>query len=452
MRRLFLLVALLLLASPAGATISYIASSANRTLVNTAANTCVVSPGATIATGNDIVVAVSIRTPTNPLASVVDSGSNAYTFMGGITNSTLIREEIWVAHNTTAQLTTSSTITATIAASGTSKMVCMVAGYSGVVGIGRIFTDTFTGTNPSITHTMQDSNNFLVVGFGVNGTGAPSAGTGNLRTSGVTSGGSGGSNCIGALNDNTSASPGSVTNAITSANGNVWVMVTVELRATTAVCSGGINQILAAGNGSNSASSLVITITVTAGHTIVVSAGNDSSLTVSSVTDSGGSTYTQRATIANGADRSEIWSTAAGGAVAGTSITVTFSGTGAVGASASDYSGVQALGTTGTNTGTSTVPTISLTTQDNSNAVVAGFQAHGGVPAAQTTGALRDEREFFSPLEALVDNCAASPSSVTDAITLTSSQAWAATALELRSTTGGGGGTRVPALMTLCVG
>ncbi len=439
MRRLFLLAALLLLASPARATISYIANSGLTTLVNSAANTCVAGPGATIPVGSDVVVAVTLRTTTNALASVVDSGSNTYTFIKGRTNSSAnARVEIWVAHNTTTQLITSSSITATIANSGTSKMVCAVAGYSGVVAVGSITSKQFTGTNPTTTDSTQDPNNWIVTGFGVNGTGSTTAGTGNLRTFGVTTGGAAGSNCVGALNDNSSVSVGNVTNAITNPNGNNWNILTVELRSTTAVCSGGLNMIVAAGNSSASASSLVITIATTGGHTAVVTSMADN-LTITSITDSGGSTYAQRASIANGFTRSEIWSTGAGAAVASTSITVNYSAAGIVRASAADYSGVQGLGTTGTNTGTSTTPTISLTTQDANNAVAAGF-ASALFVQTQNTGSLRDAQ---LDREALVDNCAASPSSVTDAVSISSSQAWAATALELRSTTGGAapGGT-----------
>ncbi len=434
MRRLLLLAALLLLASPAGATISYITNSGLTTLVNTAANTCVAGPGATIPVGSDVVVVVVIRTGTNSLASVVDSAGNTYAFKGRRVSTSAT--EVWVAHNTTTQLITSSSITATIAASGTSKMVCMVAGYSGVAAVDFGGTKNHTGTNPTTSNWTQDSNNWIVAGFGVWGTGAPTSGTGNLRTGGSTSGGAGSSNCTGGLNDNSSASPALVTNAVTSANNNIWSIVTIELRTVTPV----IVFSKAASNQKQDGfgAALTVTVTINAGDTVIVCATGGNG--VSSITDTGGSTYTKRgSTATNGA---ELWSTSAGGALASTSVTVNFNSVAAASASVSTYTGVQALGAIATPTsGTSTAPSISLTTQDDKNVVASGMG--NALTAAsgwsESVGKLRTSIPSTTTARgsAVMDNTSPTPASVTCTATLSASVAWDATAIELRSTTGG---------------
>src|SRR5689334_7852751 len=117
----------------------------------------------------------------------------------------------------------------------------------------------------------------------------------------------------------------------------------------------------AASNGARGTSTSV-TITINSGDTVVVVTATDvSGSAATNVTDSGGSTYTKKASIANGAVQVDIW--VALSAQASTSVTATnASNSGDIVAIVGRYSGVAALGATATNTGSTANPTISLTT------------------------------------------------------------------------------------------
>ena len=120
----------------------------------------------------------------------------------------------------------STTVTVTLAAG--SEVVCAVAQYSGVGALGLTNTNSGTGTAPTVSVTTQDNNNWVVAGFAHEGaTGTLSAQTGTLRQVKVTSG----SSVKGALTDNTSATPASVTNAVTATQtGTNWAAAALELR------------------------------------------------------------------------------------------------------------------------------------------------------------------------------------------------------------------------------
>src|SRR5207244_2842147 len=119
-----------------------------------------------------------------------------------------------------------TTVTVTLAAG--SEVVCAVAQYSGVGALGLTNTNSGTGTAPIVSVTTQDNNNWVVAGFAHEGaTGTLSAQTGTLRQVKVTSG----SSVKGALTDNTSATPASVTNAVTATQtGTNWAAAALELR------------------------------------------------------------------------------------------------------------------------------------------------------------------------------------------------------------------------------
>jgi hypothetical protein len=197
-----------------------------------------------------------------------------------------------------------------------------------------------------------------------------------------------------------------------------------------------------ASNTAASGTDVVITMTVTAGDTIVVTACiNTTTNAVSTVFDSGGSTYTKRTGVTNGGavGVAEEWSTSAGGALSSSTITVryTTSGSARKNAIAADYSGVVALGLTATNApANSNNPTISLTTRDPNNFVVSGFAVFAADTYTAQTGNLREQVSAAGAASSLTDNTAASASSVTDSNTITTSRSWAAVALELRSTLG----------------
>jgi hypothetical protein len=97
-----------------------------------------------------------------------------------------------------------------------------------------------------------------------------------------------------------------------------------------------------------------------------------------------------------------------------------------------EYSGVQALGVTGTKTASSANPGLTLTTGDANDWTVCATASLGaGVPTAGS-GNLRNAGSTGGIAGAIVDNTASSAGSVACADTIASG-AWAATGIELRS-------------------
>jgi len=120
-----------------------------------------------------------------------------------------------------------------------------------------------------------------------------------------------------------------------------------------------------------------------------------------------------------------------------TTVTPTFSATTVYELDVKEYSGAAALGAWAQATGSSTTPSISLTTSDSNNWILADTANLGstGIPTAGT-GNLRDAgRTGSTSSDAAIgscDNTVASPGSVTCSTVITSG-AWAAAAIELRS-------------------
>jgi hypothetical protein len=177
-------------------------------------------------------------------------------------------------------------------------------------------------------------------------------------------------------------------------------------------------------------------------ESVIIVSLRTTTATVSTITDSKSNTYAFRQAINNGAvTRVELWSSKLTTAVA---ITDTFTVTLAVSTTSKMvictgcYSGVAARGATGTNTNSTANPTISLTTQDNNNFVVAGFAAQGtGLPGS-LTGAFEGSAGTTGGAAAtnvsgaMTDNTATTPTSVTNAVNLVA-ESWAAVVLELRT-------------------
>jgi hypothetical protein len=102
------------------------------------------------------------------------------------------------------------------------------------------------------------------------------------------------------------------------------------------------------------------------------------------------------------------------------------------------YTGVAAIGTTNTATGSSTAPSVALTTQDANNYVVTMCAFIGNTSWAANVGNLRDNYDGGAVGQAsiaAIDNTGAA-GSITTSATLGGSQAWACAAVELRSTLG----------------
>ena len=193
-------------------------------------------------------------------------------------------------------------------------------------------------------------------------------------------------------------------------------------------------------NSATSGTTIVVTVTLTAGDWAVVCAANDSSLTVSSVTDnaSPANSYTKANSVGNGTTHSEVWTASV--ANAATSVTVTFSGTITRAAViVGDYSGVSSVGATATNTGSSTSPTVSVTPAVSTNWAVAGIAYARGsnVTYSQNTGHLRDNQSSGATgvTAILNDNTGASP--IVNTITASTSDNWAVVGAELKASGGG---------------
>ncbi|HWY20653.1 MAG TPA: hypothetical protein VNX26_05490 [Candidatus Acidoferrum sp.] len=101
---------------------------------------------------------------------------------------------------------------------------------------------------------------------------------------------------------------------------------------------------------------------------------------------------------------------------------------------AATYSGAWKLGamTSGGN-GNSGTCSVSLTTQDNNNFVVAGFTNSAAETYTANTGNLRGQDNNTAGASALNDNSAVSPGSVTNTVSLSSSASCAKGAIELRA-------------------
>ncbi len=208
-----------------------------------------------------------------------------------------------------------------------------------------------------------------------------------------------------------------------------------------------IAKVQAAGTPSDGASSLTVTLaSTTAGNTAVVVVVVVNGFTVNNggVTDNatgGSSTYSFITAINNGGSRRvELWSTAAGGLKGNaTSLTVNLSGTSQVVVEFMELSGVLLLGTNTTTTGGTSPLSISLTTQDPNNWVVAGFGNQGSsiFGSSAPTIIQHQDKTGTKPTGtqtagAITTNTSASAGLVTNTVT-NSTPLWEAAAVELRS-------------------
>src|SRR5437899_443964 len=201
---------------------------------------------------------------------------------------------------------------------------------------------------------------------------------------------------------------------------------------------GAIGFVQALGKGTSAASNTVLINTTVGDDVIVVVAFPSTIPTVTSLSDTGGSTYTLIAAVNNGTSaRVEMW--AAHRARASTSITVNLSAIVKNRVEVVEYSGVGILGATATKTGSGTILSMALTTQSANGWVVAGFGEKNGSSFLPGVGNLRDSGSFTLTTTvgaAVNDNTAASPSSVTNAVTINTTGPWAAAAVELQASFG----------------
>jgi len=183
--------------------------------------------------------------------------------------------------------------------------------------------------------------------------------------------------------------------------------------------------------------SKTISYTPAAGNTLIVF-GFGVGVAISNVTDTAGNVYTRQNTDVTNSVTASIWATAPGKALTHASnvITVTFASSTRNTVVVVEYSGVNAFGTAASNTGSSTTPTISITTHDNNNLIIAGMTRQGTSTWTANVGTLRENQAgpgSTTPGGGVVEHASATPASTTDTATISSSGSWAVQGIELRS-------------------
>jgi hypothetical protein len=205
-----------------------------------------------------------------------------------------------------------------------------------------------------------------------------------------------------------------------------------------------------AGSGSVKAGTTAsATVTINANDTVVVAISILGNTSPSSVHDTGGSVYTLKRAINNGTgDRIEFWSTAAGAALASTSVTVQFAAATTYVVSAATYTGVTALGIfsasgSGANFGSNTAPQITLPTEEQNNWIVMGVAGNGistfsaSAPNNFRTSAVTAGGAASTNEGGAIFDAAWAEVGLNDVIgTLSAAETWAASGIELRSSAG----------------
>lgn len=195
--------------------------------------------------------------------------------------------------------------------------------------------------------------------------------------------------------------------------------------------------------GTHNGSSLVITVSgLTVGDTLLIHVAGTSGMSVTGITDnaSPANVYTQGPTQDTN-KHTEIWYVKSLGA-APTSITISLSGATESSACVEEYSGVMRIGVSASASGSSTAPAVTLTTQDANNWVaMCGGASGSGTWSATSPNVVRHSIASATTggevITASLDGGAfASAGSHTVTGKLSTSEAWGAVALELRSTAG----------------
>jgi hypothetical protein len=189
--------------------------------------TCTITFPSGFGSGHTVVLFIGIRTTTVSVSSVSDT-TNTWTFKKTVTNSdSTAKGEIWSSLNVSPN---GAQPAATLSAS--TKSACVGEEYSGVQALGITGSNTGTSTTPTISLTTQDNNNWVSAGFVEKGVTLMSPSVGNGRQAIATSGGAASSNVTSFQMDNTAASPSSVTNTASDADGFPWAAAALELRST----------------------------------------------------------------------------------------------------------------------------------------------------------------------------------------------------------------------------
>ena len=194
-------------------------------------------------------------------------------------------------------------------------------------------------------------------------------------------------------------------------------------------------------NDAGSNTTLTVTVTVNANDDVVLFFTiSGSTAAITSVRDNNSVDYDFVGTAGDNVNVAKVWCYTKLNAPAATSITIIWSPAGISNMVAAVYTGVSSFGNTGTNSSTSsTNPTVSVTTQDNDNYVAAMFADLNNVTFTAQNGTIRLNTYMLgqgSRAVSLLDNTAASPSSVVNSATTASAINYATFAIELRAAAG----------------
>lgn len=181
-----------------------------------------------------------------------------------------------------------------------------------------------------------------------------------------------------------------------------------------------------------------VTYAPTAGNTVVVTLGFTVAVTNLTCTDSSFNPLAAGPSRTNGITSACFYYTAASGVTGFTASWTTASG---VNIAVAEYSGVQSVNAAlagNAASATSATATITVTTEDNNDFIVASIVSNANVVTI-TVGTLRENAASAGAKLKIADNTVASAGAVTITGTLTSA-AWAIVVLELRTVASGGGG------------
>lgn len=340
----------------------------------------------------------------------------------------------------------------TVSYTGTPNISALTVSYDGAAQTGQPDnhkTDSQTNDPTTVSLTTNANDSWMVMfSEDANADGLSITAGGTLRV------GSGGSNALGLFDSNGAIAPaGSHSMTIEHTFGNVALKSLVASFAP--VQSGAYSQVggkwrqvggrvvvgkklsfvqSAHANITSGTGVGAVNATTTAGHTLVVLVAIRNGVTVSSVTDSAGDTFTSQVsnTFASPGDQIQIWTMVR--ASASTSVTVTLGSATGGDVVVLDYAGVNAIGSTATSTlSSNTNPSISINTQGPNNYVVAGLASQDCSNLTAVSGTVRVNNDFDAFIcESAMDNTSSSAGTVTDSGTYAGSSSAAIAAVELK--------------------
>jgi hypothetical protein len=211
-------------------------------------------------------------------------------------------------------------------------------------------------------------------------------------------------------------------------------MAIAAVNGATASSAAGVTSLALAATSLTAANDIVIAVCIIT-----------TTVSVSSITDTAGNTYTQKTAGNNSTNvREEVWTSHNVTGNGSNVVTVNFSGSTACAIASEQYSGVNAIGNTGTSTGTNQYPNASALTQNASDFVVVGIAIAGASTdtISANTGNLRqsivDAGGGTIPEVAIVDNTSLGIVTVRgDVKSNVTNRPWAAGAVNLRTSVTG---------------